>query len=78
MKYLLTIFALLILSGCASVPFQCNSTDPDVCAIETQLHKIAKAQEDAAFWSMMNGINSGQSKPRTHAEMMCAANPFKC
>ena len=81
MRPLIVLAALISLAGCVSAPYVCQSTDPDICILETKLHAIKKAQDEAAFWGMVNGMKSmpgGSNAPRTHAEMMCAANPFEC
>lgn len=63
-------------------PYVCESTDPDVCAIEKRLYAIEQAErasaEAAAFGAMQQRNRDFMNGPRTHAEMMCAANPFEC
>ena len=80
MKPILTVILLVLLSGCATPqPFICSGTDEQLCTIEAMLYEIKLEQKSAAWHAAWNNRNHDRPKsPRTHAEMMCAANPFEC
>ena len=76
---LLIVLAALMATGCVSAPYVCQSTDPDICIIETKLHAIKQAQAEAAFWAMHGAMQQNQpALPRNHREAMCMADPFQC
>ena len=46
MKQLIAVIAI-VLSGCATTPFECTTTDPKVCALEKRVYELERKQKQA-------------------------------
>ena len=57
----------LLLAGCISAPFQCESSDPEICALEVKVYNL---EQEAAWdrYKAKQAIRSAEFKAESQAQ----------